>query len=88
MTAFLISYDLNDPGQNYEEVLKEIKSYKLWAKISESSYAVKTNYSAAQIYNLFSSLLDRNDNFYAIHLTRDFSGQGQKAVNEWLEKNL
>lgn len=87
MNIYLITYDLNSPGQNHTKVLEKIKQFD-WAKLSESSYAVKTNYNATQIYTLFSSLLDKNDNFYVIHLTRDFNGQGPNAVNEWLGKNL
>lgn len=87
MNIYLITYDLNSPGQNHAKVLEKVKQFE-WAKLSESSYAVKTNNSAAQIYSLFSSLLDKNDNFYIIHLTKDFSGQGPNDVNEWLGKNL
>jgi len=89
MTAFLISYDLNDPGQSYEEILKEIKSYKTWAKISESSYVViAPNCAANAVFAPFKKIIDENDRLYVIELGSDFAGYGPEKLNAWLEKYL
>ena len=31
MSAYLVTYDLNAPGQDYESLIERIKSYGTWA---------------------------------------------------------
>ncbi len=87
MPVLIITYDLNDPGQNYHDVLDFIKSYP-WAKLSESSYAIETNKSPNTIFNRISKFLDKNDTLYVITLRVPWNGQGSKKVIDWLRKRL
>ena len=48
MAVLLVTYDLNKPGKDYNDLLKTIKSYA-WARLSESSYAIKTDQSPQQV---------------------------------------
>lgn len=50
MPVKLITYDLNAKGQKNAEVLAKIKSFGVWARLSESSYAIKTNLTTDQLY--------------------------------------
>ena len=50
MPVKLITYDLNAKGQKNAEVLAKIKSFGMWARLSESSYAIKTNLTTDQLY--------------------------------------
>ncbi len=88
MTVRLITYDLNKPGQNHKKVLDKIKAYGSWAKLSESSYAVETDQSPTDIYKAFKPLLDKNDDFLVITLTRPWNGQASKDVIDWLQHRL
>jgi hypothetical protein len=88
MTVRLITYDLNKPGQNHASVLKKIKDDYVWARLSESSYAVETNESPTTIFNAFSPLLDQNDTFFVITLTSPWEGQASKEVIQWLQQRL
>ncbi len=87
MSALLITYDLNKPGQDYGDFLKSIKSYP-WARLSESSYAIKTNAHPSTIYNELLPHMDKNDQLYIIPLSKPYSGYGPQKVNEWLDENL
>lgn len=87
MAVLLVTYDLNTPGKNYEDVLKAIKNYA-WAQLSESSYAINTYDSPQQIFDKLKPLLDKNDNLYVIPLKKPYAGFGPKAVNDWLNTNL
>lgn len=86
MSVYIVTYDLNKEVVR-PKITEEIKK-KAWAKLSESSYAIKTDETPQQVYNRFSKHLDGNDNFYVITLKRPYYGQGPKDVNEWLENNL
>ena len=49
MTSMIIEYDLRSPGRNYDELYKEIRSYDVWARITESTWFIKTGESCAQV---------------------------------------
>lgn len=89
MSVKLITYDLNSPGQKHAKVLAKIKDdYPAWAKLSESSYAVNTTDSPSTIFNAFRSLLDDNDYFLCITLSRPYAGRNSKDVIDWLDTHL
>lgn len=88
MPAYIITYDLNREITR-PPLLKQIKdSYPSWAKLSESSYAVSTHETAAQIFDRLKPLIDANDNLYIIPLKKPWAGYGPKEVNEWLDSAL
>ena len=88
MTVLLITYDSNNLGQNCEKILELIKSSSAWAKLSEYSYAVKTEDTPQELYTKFTPYLSENTRFFIINLTRPFAGIKNTVVLEWLEKTL
>ncbi|EMC9925301.1 hypothetical protein VPH80_004579 [Vibrio parahaemolyticus] len=87
MAVLLITYDLNSPGQNHSKLLDAIKEYP-WARLSESSYAIKTVESPSTVFNTLKPHIDNNDNLYIVTMTKPYSGYGPQDVNDWLENNL
>lgn len=87
MSALLVTYDLNTPGQDYTDLLGTIKSYS-WARLSESSYAIATDKQPQTIYNELFAHMDNNDQLYVVTLNKPFFGYGPEKVNTWLEDNL
>ena len=88
MNVFLVTYDLNSPGQNYSGVISEIKKCPGWAKLTESSFAVTTQDSALELLNKIRNAADASDTIYVISLANPHSGFGPPKVNEWLKDNL
>ena len=87
MAVLLVTYDLNKPGKDYNDLLKAIKNYT-WARLSESSYAIRTDHSSQQVFDKFKPYLDQNDNLYVISLKKPYAGFGPQEVNTWLENSL
>lgn len=87
MSALLVAYDLNAPGQKHTELLKKIKEFP-WAKISESAYAIGTQQTASQVYKTLKPIIDDNDNLFVIPLHKPYDGWGPKDVHEWLGNHL
>ena len=87
MSVLLITYDLNSPGQKHSDLLEKIKQYP-WAKLSESSYAIKTSSSPSDVFSTLRHLIDQNDNLYIINMKKPYTGFGPQDVNEWLDENL
>ena len=87
MAVLLVTYDLNKPGKDYNDLLKAIKSYA-WAQLSESSYAIRTDHSSQQVFDKLNPYLDQNANLYVINLKKPYAGFGPQEVNAWLENSL
>lgn len=88
MASYLITYDLDKPGQDYSDVLKTIKNLGGWARLSESSYVVSCQLTVQQIYDRLKQYLDNNDQLYVIHVSNPWTGFGPKDVNDWLNTHL
>ena len=87
MAVFIVTYDLNKEA-NRPKIVPKIKDISgVWAKLSESSYAVATDKSAGDVFNFLKPLLDDNDQLYVITLKKPYAGRGSKEVNDWLENN-
>jgi hypothetical protein len=87
MSVLLVTYDLNKPGQNYDDLKKYIDKFP-WARLSESSYAIETDLSPEQIYSALSGIIDNTDQIYIVTLTGPYCGQGHEKVNQWLDERL
>jgi len=85
--AYVVTYDLNKEATR-PPILKDIKDFGSWARLSESSYSISTSLTAHQVYEKLKSHIDSNDQIYIIPLSKPWSGFGPKEVNEWLDNNL
>lgn len=88
MAVFLVTYDLNNEVSR-PKIVKHLKDkFGTWARLSESSYAIKTDLSADDVFAHFRPMLDGDDQLYVITLKRPYSGRGPQDVNDWLANNL
>jgi hypothetical protein len=66
-----ISYDLHEPGKNYDRVIAAVKSLGSWAKIHYSFWYVKSNLSASQARDIVWRAMDANDSIYVVDATNN-----------------
>ncbi len=87
--TYIISYDLNSPGKNYENVHKVIDSYPGWAKLGGSAYIIATEETASQIRDKIMEVIDINDQLFVgiVKAPAAWFGMGDK-VSDWLKNNL
>ena len=88
--ALIVTYDLSNPGRNYEALLRKIKTYKNWARLGGSSYIIMVDQGTktAQHRDYFASILDANDKLYVSALGKDAAWQGLSAeVSNWIREN-
>ncbi len=89
MKCYMIGYDLNRPGQNYEELEDAIKSLGTWWHNLDSTWIVMTGMSAAEIRDNLSSHIDRNDKLLVAQLAGEAAWQGFKTSgSQWLKQKL
>ncbi|EKO3968816.1 hypothetical protein EF707_06180 [Vibrio fluvialis] len=64
-----ISYDLNSPGQNYDNVIREIKSLGSWAKVQKSFWYVNSNLTSREATDKVWAKMDKNDSLVVVDAT-------------------
>lgn len=85
-----VSYDLHQPGQNYEAVIKAIKSLGNWAKVHKSLWYVNSSHTASSAVDVVWGKMDKNDTIIVIDATnknaawRNLSDEVSKYIqNHW-----
>ena len=85
---YIISYDLKNPGQNYEKLLKRIKAYPLWARLGGSAYLIGTPATASDIRNYLIQVLDYNDQLFVGSAPAPSAWHGlPEDVSNWIRTN-
>ena len=89
MSSYIISYDLDNPGQNYEKLIDAIKNYGTYAKITESCWCVVSTDESKVIRNNLKSMIDSNDKLFVAQLTGQGAWHGLSSKKtDWLQGNL
>lgn len=86
----IVTYDLRNPGRNYETLLKRIKAYANWARLGGSSYIIMVENvtSASQHRDFLLEVLDANDKLYVSGLGKDAAWYGLgDEVSNWIKNN-
>ena len=81
---YLITYDLNTAGQDYENVIAAIKSASdgVWCSYWKSSFLIRSDYETAQeISDKISPYLDENDKLIIMEVNKNY--QGWHSRDEW-----
>lgn len=82
--VYLITYDLNKNGQDYENVINAIKdaSTGAWCTFWKSSYLIKSNLSSADdVFKKIQPYLDSNDKLLVIEVKNN--KQGWLSQKDW-----
>lgn len=81
-------YDLRESGRNYSKLHEAIKSYGIWAKITESSWAIVTDSTATEIRDYLGSFMDNNDRLFVIKSGHNSAWRNVIGSNDWFKKHL
>ena len=86
---YLITYDLRVPGQNYSDLIKEIKDVGTdWAKPCESTWFVISSLTPEAISNRLTAI-DATDRVVVITVSRPWWTEGlKKDVLDWMHTNI
>jgi len=81
---YLITYDLNRPGQDYEDLINAIKVYEN-IHVMQSVWFISTDEKAEEIYQYFKNYLDKNDNIFICEINSNRQGYLNKKYWEFLK---
>jgi hypothetical protein len=89
MKSYVIGYDLNSPGQDYDALFEAIKSYGAWWHHLDSTWIVKTNSSAVEIRDHLRQFIDENDELLVAKLSGEAAWTGFSSKGSaWLKNNV
>ncbi len=86
--VLIVSYDLVNPGQNYERLAKLIKAYASWARLGGSAYLIYTDATPVQVRDHLAQALDQNDKLYVAVSPAPSAWRGMpEDVSKWIHEN-
>lgn len=89
--VYLISYDLNKTGKNYEGVYQAIKdaSTGVWCHPLESTWLIKSTLSSANsVFEKIKPELDSDDRCFVIEVSNNYQGWLTKKMWDYINENL
>lgn len=87
MTVYSVSYDLNKAGQNYKDLIAEIKSFNGYCKVMDSYWFVCSNGNASAISERLKKHMDNNDSLLVIETSTNRQGWLNKDIWDWLKQH-
>lgn len=89
MATYIITYDLNKSGQNYNCIIKKLEAYGTHWHAQGSVWLLVTDQSATQIRDHLGACLDDNDELFVARLSGEAAWRGYSTqISEWLKKFL
>ena len=88
MYSFIVTYDLNGSGKNYEDLISEIKTYSKWAHINESVWFLKSDKSCKEIRDSLLNYRDKDDSSFVAKLTGAAAWHNTMCKNQFIKDNL
>lgn len=89
MASYIITYDLNRAGQNYESIEKAIKAYGTWVKIATTTFVVRSDNDSASIRDHLRQQIDANDELFVGKLSGEGAWFGlAEKISQWLKEHL
>ena len=89
MNTYLISYDLNSPGQDYNALHEAIKALGNWWHCLGSVWIVKNSGPSKDVRDALTPHIDDNDSLLVTKLTGEGAWIGfNNECSSWLKENL
>ncbi|EKU36732.1 hypothetical protein VXQ47_14155 [Acinetobacter pittii] len=87
MTVYSVSYDLNEEGQNYKDLIDEIKKFNGYCKVMKSYWFVCSDNDANSVSDRLRKHIDNNDYLLVMETSTNRQGWLNKDVWAWLKQH-
>ncbi len=88
MSVFIVSYDLRQPGRNYQPLYDRLSGWGAIA-VLQSVWAIKANTTSEELRNDLLSRMDANDGLLVATTTNaawnNLIGQTGQNLKRWIE---
>ncbi|MCX6844782.1 MAG: hypothetical protein NTX53_21170 [candidate division WOR-3 bacterium] len=86
--VLLITYDLKQPGRNYDALYEAIKTLGQWWHFLDSTWLVQTAMTPDQVAARLRLHMDANDYLLVVKVTRPYQGWLPKDAWEWVNSRI
>ncbi|GAA4168017.1 SinR family protein [Sphingobacterium ginsenosidimutans] len=86
--VYVVSYDLNKSGQDYEGLYGELKKSPAYWHYLDSTWLIYTSESANELYDRIGGHIDRNDLALVIEVRRNYQGWLPEKAWEWIRQHV
>lgn len=87
MSLFLLTYDLRQPGQDYDKLTDAIKALDS-NHIMQSVWLIKTDMERTDLFNRLHGLITKNDEMALVEIKGQPSAALDSDKYEWLKKRM
>lgn len=87
MKPYLVSYDLDKPGQQYHPLIKELESMGA-LRVLYSEWILKSDWSAVELRNHLQALIDGNDKLLVVGLTGEAAWTSLMVDNDSFKQSI
>lgn len=88
MALYMVAYDLNTPGQDYNKVKQKLESLGPWCHYLESTYLIKSDLSFSDFQSQITSVMDKSDRALICESTGKIGGWLTDDNWKWISENL
>lgn len=86
--VYLVSYDLKKPDRNYDDLIKEIKSFGTWWHQTGSVWVIVTSKTTAEVRDYLMRFIDSNDRLFVVQIMKNWAAVGFSAEEYNWMKNI
>ena len=87
MDAYIINYDLRNPGRDYRSLYAELRTYPVRSHPLESTWMVRSNETAVQIRDRLVKHMDANDGLLVVKSANVAAWRGlSDEISKWLKE--
>jgi hypothetical protein len=88
ISALLITYYLNVPGQNYDKLYEKIKGLGSWWHHFVSTWVVDSTLTVGEVNDRLRSVLDDSDSVFVLNITGDtYAGWLTQDAWGWIKNH-
>ncbi|WP_147273285.1 hypothetical protein [Paracoccus lutimaris] len=83
MPIYLVAYDLNNPGQNYERITQTLKGFA-HCHAQGSVWFVEAKGPTTALRDALAAVLDANDKLFVDEVSGAWAGKSMPVCGKWL----
>lgn len=74
--VYVVAYDLRKPDRNYEDLIKELKSFGTWWHQTGSVWIIVTSKTTVEVRDYLKQFIDSNDKLFVSQISKNWAATG------------